>query len=101
MTEQTAIVQFAVRPGRNIAVRLTEGMPVESTDGAVGEIADVIIDPRVPHGAFPAPRKGRHPTGVHHHSQPTTAGPNLNNRIKSEPNSLGERQRRTKCLQYL
>ena len=45
MTEQTATPRHAVRPGRSIAVRLTEGMPVESTDGAVGEIADVIIDP--------------------------------------------------------
>lgn len=45
MSEQTAIVQHAVRPGRSIAVRLTEGMSVESSNGAVGEIADVIIDP--------------------------------------------------------
>ena len=44
MTDQTA-AQHAVRRGRSIAIRLTEGMPVESTDGAVGEIADVIIDP--------------------------------------------------------
>ena len=44
MTDQI-FVQHAVGPGRSIAIRLTEGMPVESTDGAVGEIADVIIEP--------------------------------------------------------
>jgi hypothetical protein len=45
MIDQTAIVHQDVRPGRSVAIRLTEGMAVESTDGAVGEIADVVIDP--------------------------------------------------------
>ena len=44
MTEQIS-VQHDVGPGRSIAIRLTEGMPVEATDGHVGEIADVIVEP--------------------------------------------------------
>jgi uncharacterized protein YrrD len=33
------------RESRSSSIRLTEGMPVESTDGRVGEMADVVIDP--------------------------------------------------------